>query len=209
MIRMTLRQACSGPVPPALGLCNHRSPRRPQGSRWPRTRMTDEHTPQARSYDQAELAALSDEQQFRLQHALTYGPGIEAGAYPDDAVLPVGNHTPARWTHHPVADADGQWAAAQSCLARGVCRVIAPMTGLTPRQKGTAKQVTLLPGIVFDLDTDDGVHEPSRSGLPDPTREQAREILARLAGHGVRVTFTLDTGGGYQAAVITSRPFSP
>lgn len=194
---MILQRPCRLRVRPAIGPA------------WPRTGMAIERIPQARPYDEAELAALSDEQQFLLQHALTYGPGLDAGAWPDDAVLPVGNHTPPRWTHHPVGDAAGQWAALQAHLDRGVYRVISPMTGLEPRQKGTSKQVTLQPGIVFDIDTADGVHEPARSGLPDPTREQAREILAVFAGHGIRATFTLDTGGGYQAAVILDRPFSP
>jgi hypothetical protein len=171
--------------------------------------MTDDRAPQARPYSADELAALSGEEQFLLQHKLTYGPGLDAGAYPEDAVLPVGNHTPPKWEHHPVADAGGQHASLEKLKSRGVYRTLAPMTGLKPGRKGTSKQVTFLPGIVFDLDTIDGVHEPSRSGLPDPDREQARELLAALAGHGVKLTYVLDTGGGYQAAVILDRPFSP
>lgn len=164
-----------------------------------------------RPYDADELAALDDEQHFRLQHELTYRPGLDSGAYPDDALHPVGNHTPPRWSYHAPDDVDGQWSSALSKIDKGVYRTFAPMSGLdtSEMKKGSQKQVTRVPGVVFDLDTVDGFHGPAKSGLPDPTREQAREILDAFAAHGIRPTYVLDTGGGFQAVVVTDEPLGP
>ena len=158
----------------------------------------------ADGYTTEQLAGMTPKEQFILQHALMYPSGC-----PDGTVLPTGNHTPPKWEHPAAGDAEAQWAILERLKARGVYRAVNPMTGLAGNKKGTAKHVAEIRCVVFDIDCVWGVHEPSRSGRPDPAREQAARLHRIFTNAGVKFTVELDTGGGELWVVTLTRPASP
>lgn len=159
----------------------------------------DKLTP--RRYTAEELQALREEDHFRLQAALTYRPGL----WPDDAQAVIGTRN--SYSACLLSDLDRQWALARAAgkARKGLYRAFAPMRGLPDKGKaGGARDHIALPGLVFDLDCQHGVHKPS--GVPDATREQAERVLMIFREHGVKITYVIDSGGGLQAAVITTEP---
>jgi len=157
-----------------------------------------------RAYTRAELDELTAEQQFRLQHLLTYRPGL----WPEDALTPTGSHTPPRFARTSVYDVDAQWAAALTHRdTAGIYRVVGPRRpdAVLPMQVGGKDTLVGLPGLVVDIDTTSGVHTPTPSGPPLPTPEQG---LRLLAAYPLRWTWVADTGGGYQAFLALTEPLS-
>ncbi len=157
-----------------------------------------------RAYVRAELDEMSDEQQFRLQHLLTYRPG----QWPEDALTPTGSHTPARFARTNVYDVTAQWAVVLVHRAEtGVYRAVGPRRpdAVLPNMVGGKDAVLGLPGLVVDIDTASGVHAPNPGGPPLPSPEQG---LALLAAYPLRWTWVVDTGGGYQAFLALTEPLS-
>lgn len=157
-----------------------------------------------RAYTRAELEAMPAEQQFRLQHLLTYRPGL----WSEDTLTPTGSHTPPRFARTNVYDAAAQWADVLAHRGTaGVYRAVGPRhPALVPPQKvGGKKAVVGLPGLVVDIDTCVGVHAPNPKGPPLPTPEQG---LWLLAAYPLLWTWVTDTGGGYQAFLALTEPLS-
>jgi len=155
-----------------------------------------------RAYARAELDEMSDEQQFRLQHLLTYRPGL----WPEDALTPTGSHTPPRFARTNVYDVTAQWAVVLAHRAEtGVYRVVGPRhpDAVLPNNVGGKDALVGLPGLVVDIDTTAGVHAPNPSGPPLPTPEQG---LALLAAYPLHWTWVVDTGGGFQAFLALTGP---
>jgi len=166
--------------------------------------ITTDNTATDRAYTRAELDEMSAEQQFRLQHALMYRPGL----WPEDALTPTGSHTPARFARTSVYDGDAQWA---DVLAHrdtaGVYRAVGPRRpdAVLPHKVGGKDAVVGLPGLVVDIDTTSGVHTPSPTGPPQPSPEQGLQLLA---AYPLCWTWIADTGGGYQAFLALTEPLS-
>jgi len=157
-----------------------------------------------RAYTRTQLEAMSAEQQFHLQHALTYRPGL----WPDEALTPTGSHTPPRFARTTVYDVGAQWAAVRAHRdTTGVYRAVGPRrpAAVLPMQVGGKDTLVGLPGLVVDIDTTAGVHAPNPSGPPLPSPEQGLQLLAE---YPLRWTWVVDTGGGYQGFLALTEPLS-
>jgi|GEM_PF-6871074 len=149
------------------------------------------------------LAGLGVEQQMRLLHEVLY----PAGTFPAGTVLPMSHGDKKDWSFRPAwDDLDPQVAYALSHLGTAVYRsAVAMPADLPPGARGAAKDVVAACALWADIDDSRGVHH--MQALPDPSPEQAWELLD---GYPLEPTGVIDTGGGLLAfwAVGTFDPRS-
>lgn len=86
----------------------------------------------------------------------------------------------------------------------GVYASLSPLARKPARGRGTTELTTALPVLWLDVDTADGVHKGSKSGLPHPTRGQARDLISRAPWGDP--TLLIDSGGGYHAYWALAEP---
>lgn len=140
----------------------------------------------------AELGALAVDEVLRLVNGSLYPDGV----FPDDAVLPMAYGQASNWAYHPRwDDLDGQAAFCAEHGTTSLYRVASPVrAGIPPRTRGQAADVTMSCALWADIDDTRGVH--AEGAVPDPSLEQAWEVLRR---YPAPPTGVIDTGGGLQA----------
>lgn len=143
------------------------------------------------------IARLSTDEQMRLLHQALYPAGI----FPGGAVLPMSHGDKKDWSFRPRwEDVDAQIGYAVVHGRSPVYRsAVAMPSGLAPGARGSAKDVVSACALWADIDDSRGVHHIQE--LPDPSPEQAWEVLA---GYPLEPTGVIDTGGGLLAFWATT-----
>jgi len=135
------------------------------------------------------LVSLGVGEAVRLAHGSLY----PAGVFPPGAVLPMAHGDKGSWHYRPKwDDVEGQVQYAVAHQDAPVYRVgVAMSPDLAPGKSGRAEDVVGACALWADIDDSRGVHHPQ--ALPDPSNEQAWEVLSR---YPLPPTGVVDTGGG-------------
>jgi hypothetical protein len=143
------------------------------------------------------IARLSTEEQMKLLHQALYPAGI----FPGGTVLPMSHGDKKDWSFRPRwEDVDAQISYAVAHGRSPVYRsAVAMPDGLAPGARGSAKDAVSACALWADIDDSRGVHHVQE--LPDPSPEQAWEVLAR---YPLEPTGVIDTGGGLLAFWATT-----